>query len=231
MNKKSIFISLLCGLSLTIPTLVAAAGGLQFTPPMRGAPSVTVGGGTRFVDMMSSPVSAIASPKYANTLQTDPSIFWFVRSSALGHVKLTIKDKRSGKTIYSDSFKGAIQTGIQGVSVADLGVKLKPGKTYTWQVTLDYETGDPTENASASGTIRVKPASSKLTASLAKASSEEKVKLYDKAGYLYDALAQASSNIQANPNASAPRIARANLLARYGFSEEAASDKSVFRSK
>ncbi len=231
MNKNSMIISTLCVLCLIVPTLSSAAGGLQFTPPMRGAPSVTVGGGTRSVDMFASPVAALALPDQTHTMQADPSLFWFVRSSALGHVKLSLKDKSSGKTVFSKSFDNSIQTGIQGVSIADLGAKLKPGKTYNWQVTLDYQTGDPAENASAGGTILLKPASNDLTASLAKAAPEEKVKLYDKAGYWYDALEQASSNIQANPDAAAPRIARANLLARYGFNEEAASDKSVFRSK
>lgn len=203
-----------------------------FTPPVSGAPTRRVGGGSRgMAEGEALPSLAVLAPESTGqTVNSQPSLYWAVSKVIEKPFKFTL--------VYADPIKHGttpvLETnidkpvdGIQGVNLAKHNVTLKPDVEYQWSVTIimNPKQGELSNDIVSQGTIKwVKP-SSEMSAQLAKANEQQLSFIYAKAGFWYDAIDSVSKLIDKEPkNRALYKQQRAALLDQVGLKEFAVLD-------
>jgi hypothetical protein len=191
------------------------SSGIDYRPPLRGAPGGRVGGGSRGGGAVS--VTALIPEGRALTSLEQPSLSWYLSSTTPAPVEVTISDDRAVKPLLEVRLPQPVQPGVQRVRLADYGVKLEPGVQYKWFVTVVIDPARRSRDVLAGGTIeRVEP-SSELSARLAGARPEALPMIYAEAGLWYDALGAIADLLDQAPNDQTIREGRAQLLSQAGL--------------
>ena len=110
-----------------------------------------------------------------------------------------------------------VEPGVHRIRLADHGVRLEPGISYRWYVTIVPDSNRRSRDILAGGAIERIAPPDELRAKLAQARKDETPAVYAEAGVWYDALAAISDQIDSAPNDAALRKQRATLLAQVGL--------------
>ena len=121
------------------------------------------------------------------------------------------------------------ERGIHELKVSDYGVKLLPGKRYTWFVSLVVDPERRSRDILASATIERVESVEALATTIAQAGSSQAPFIYAETGLWYDAIAAISSLIDAAPGDLVLRKQRASLLDQVGLADVATYDVTPTR--
>lgn len=207
--------------SKTPAPATSAKRGILFTPPLRGAPETRVGGGTRGgAHSADKPVLAALVPSSTGfTTQESPTFYWFQSKPVKGvPLKLTLNGEDDDEPALEVQWKAADSNGIQAISLATRGVKLKMDKQYEWNVAIVYDPNESTQNLLSSGTIKFVACPETLKTELAGAEAKDRPLLYAAAGLWYDALKALSDLIDASRDKKMIEL-RADLMEQVGLQE------------
>jgi hypothetical protein len=191
-----------------------------YKPPLRGAPGGRVGGGTRGMPGRDIFVLAVLAPDHTGLTTTEqPSLFWFISAATSLPVELTISDPNKVEPVLEARVPPAVERGVHRLRLADFGVRLAPGVTYQWSVTVVPDPARRSRDILASGMIqRVEP-SVELASRQAAAPDLDAVRLYAENGLWYDALDAVSQLMESAPGDQMARRYRAALLQQVGLGE------------
>jgi hypothetical protein len=202
----------------TAATPVAATP--VYKPPLRGAPGGRVGGGTRGAAGRDTFMLSVLAPDHNGlTVSEQPSLYWFISSDISLPVEVTIADPNGTQPLLEKQVSTPVKRGVQRFAIGEYGVKLAPGITYRWSVTVVPDPNRRSRDILASGTIeRIEPPAD-LGAKVQGASKENLAFVYAEAGIWYDALAAISALIEATPGDARLVQQREALLTQAGLSQ------------
>jgi hypothetical protein len=221
-------IVLLSALSLHLAIVPASAedqasstnslsGRIKFRPPATGAPSVRVTGGSRGTGDTTVMLDVLAPDAVGTTTQEQPTLFWYQSKASQAKMELTLLQENKSKPLLQIKGDQPAQAGIHRVRLADHGVKLARGVEYQWVVALVNDPNNRSSDVVSSGVIKRIDPTSALRAKTQRNSGTALADAYAEAGVWYDALAALSETIDAHPNDTALRQARAELLQQVGL--------------
>jgi len=199
------------------PSATTTAAVPTYKPPLRGAPAGRIGGGTRGSGREVFVLTVLAPDHNALTVSEQPSLFWFISSATALPIEVTLMDPRATKPVLEARLAAPVEPGVHRIRLADHGVRLEPGVSYRWYVTIVPDSDRRSRDILAGGAIERIAPPDELRAKLAQARKEETPSVYAEAGVWYDALAAISDQIDSAPNDAALRKQRATLLAQVGL--------------
>ncbi|MFY9261537.1 MAG: DUF928 domain-containing protein [Gallionella sp.] len=202
-------------LALGMSNVVFAA---DFHPPMRGAPDLRVGGGSRAVTMQIAKINLYAPKSAGMTLTESPVLYWHLSKALSVPVEIQLLATGSDKPVLTVSMS-TVAAGVHKFNLAEYGVKLQTAVEYRWQTTIIWDAALRTKDTVSSASIQYTlPASNTVT------SSSRPRELVEQ-GFVYDGIAAISAQIEANPSNAALREERAALLEQIGQTEAAKADR------
>jgi hypothetical protein len=205
-------------------TQVVPAPVVKFRPPVSGAASVRVTGGSRGADSNGIALDVLAPDDVGMTTQEQPSLFWFQSKPANARFELTLLQDNQVKPLVQVQVDRAAKAGIQRLKLADHGAKLAAGAEYQWVVALITDADNRSKDIVASGVIKRVQPSAELKEKLGKADAASLPGVYADAGIWYDSLSALSDIIEANPGNQALHQTRAELLRQVGLKTAADAD-------
>ena len=192
-----------------------------YKPPLRGSPAGRVGGGTRGATERESFSMLVLAPDHVGlTTHDQPHLYWYISKPILHSVEFTITERRAVKPLFVKIFKGPDRGGIQAISLADYGVRLRKNAQYKWFVTIVTDADHRSKDILAGGIITLVNVPQSLPAKLQAAGSRTPY-VYAEEGLWYDAVEAISGMIDASPNDVRLRKQRASLLEQVGLDEVA----------
>jgi len=201
-----------------------------YKPPMRGAPSTRVGGGSRSAGFTLR-VNVLAPSETGYTLQDKPTIYWFASDAIDSPVELTVTSTESlraaSKPLLEITLKPPLAKGVHALRLADHGVTLTPGIEYQWFVAVVRNPAQRSNDVLAGGTIKRVAADAAVQSRLQQTSQAQWPTVYAEAGIWYDAIDQLSKQISADRNNRQLREQRAALLEQVGLRDAAAFDRGA----
>jgi Domain of Unknown Function (DUF928) len=202
----------------TAATPVAATP--VYKPPLRGAPGGRVGGGTRGAPGRDTFMLSVLAPDHNGlTVSEQPALYWFISADISLPVEVTIADPNGTQPLLEKRVPTPVKRGVQRFPIAEHGVKLEPGITYRWSVTVVSDPNRRSRDILASGTIeRVEPPPG-LGAKVQGASKENLAFMYAEAGIWYDAVAAISEMIESSPGDARLLKQREALLTQAGLAQ------------
>jgi hypothetical protein len=191
-----------------------------YKPPLRGAPSGRVGGGTRSGSARDMFVlSALVPEDSGLTVSEQPVLYWYISNTTTLPVEVAISDPRATQPLLETRLPSPVQPGLHRIKLADHGVRLAPGIAYRWSVTVISDANRRSRDILAGGVIeRVEPPAG-LREKLAERDRDEYPFVYAQAGLWYDALDSISQLIDVRPNDAQLRKQRSALLTQVGLPE------------
>jgi hypothetical protein len=206
------------------PAVKPAVGKPVYKPPMVGAPSVRVGGGSRGGGTDAALVALV--PDHAGlTTKAQPSLFWYQSKPAKARLEITFAEPKKIKPIARMQSNAASKTGIQRINLSKFKVELQPNVSYKWSIALVTDEGKRSQDVVATGVINRVPESDELATKLKAATPEQRPFVYATAGMWYDALESISDLIDANPGEPKFRAQRADLLRQVGLAATVDQEK------
>jgi len=195
-----------------------------YVPPSRGSVRVHAGGGTRGIAALPA-LSVLAPDHVALTTRAQPTLLWFVAETTATGADFALTHEDSVVPVAEITLPGPLEAGVHSVQIADFGVRLDAGRTYTWSIAL---VPDPDQrDADTVSMARIERRDAPPDLELALASDEAAYDVLARAGIWYDALADLTARIEADPSDSGLRAARANLLDQVGLKREAGYDRAI----
>ena len=201
-----------------------------YKPPLRGAPTTRLLGGSRGANDTlganeASIILAVLDPKHVGlTTQQQPTLFWYASQATRNRVEVTIINEDTKQTLLEVYINRSLEAGIHALRLEDEGVRLDPDVDYLWQVALIRNSESRSQDILSGGVIRYIVPTETLRAKLKSADETDLPSLYAEEGLWYDAIEQISDLIQANPDDGALRVQRSALLNQVGLLEVAAYD-------
>jgi hypothetical protein len=152
-------------------------------------------------------------------MSEQPSLYWFISTATALPVEVAISDPRATQPVLETRIPSPVQPGVHRIKLADLGVRLAPGVSYRWSVTVISDVNRRSRDILAGGVIERVETPAGLQEKLAQSRKEEHPFLYAQAGLWYDALASTSELIEVTPYDAQLRKQRAGLLNQVGLPE------------
>ena len=192
-----------------------------YKPPKRGAPAARVGGGTRGIGGEFPNIYVLAPDHIGLTAKEQPTLSWYMSKPTTIHFEFSLIDEEGIEPLLElnlDSHN--LKSGIQGLNLADYGIKLKPGMQYQWSVALIPDAKKRSSDILASGMIERRGMTNSVADRLSQSNAQEDIFIYAGAGYWYDAVSELSSLIEQNPDSEVLKQQRAELLKQAGLPSE-----------
>jgi len=200
-----------------------------YQPPVAGAPTRRIGGGTRGVRGVRGlgpelpTLTALVPETTAHTLSNQPSLYWYASSPTENPVKFTLI-YANPLDVAGASVEPLVETdiekmtaGIQAIDLSKYNVELKTGTEYEWSVTIAMGEEQGSSDIITSGTIKRVEQSPELAQRIKGAKEMELPSIYAESGLWYDAIASLSSLIEKYPNDKTLQEYRKNLLEQVGL--------------
>lgn len=217
--------------------LVAGSNGLfvesaaaQFTsPPGRGRPKGTAGGGSRpdrpfCLQNPTSPQRFVAmapTQLVGLTTQESPTIWVYIPNTTAKTLEFSLfSEKQEG--IYQTNIP-VKTSGLLSIPLPPDRVKLISGQSYSWAAALVCDPVRRSQDWLVEGWIQYQPLTAELQRQLVGASVEQQVKLYVQAGFWYEALNLYLELQRSHPNHASLTGLWADLLQSAGLPAIAAS--------
>ncbi len=197
------------------PIMIAAMP--VFVPPNMGAPAARLGGATRAIDEGEHPnIEALVPEAAGHTLQAQPTLYWYLAGETDAALEFVIRDVEADETVASKMLDEPAQPGIQRLSLADLGVTLKPGVEYFWMVKLVRNPDDRSyDRLTGGGIVLVEPSDALQKALAAEGASRPHA--LAEGGIWYDSVDAFSRQIDAAPGNATLWNQRAHLFKEVGL--------------
>lgn len=135
---------IVAGLLLLAPAARAQTGGgdeVVFMPPEEGAPGDRVGAGTR-ASLRKGILTLLAPPGGGQTAQGSPLLVWHVRDGFEGRMKLALQEKGAARPWLVVEEPVRWIKGMHGLSFADFGLTIEPGRILEWSLVLTPASAD-----------------------------------------------------------------------------------------
>jgi hypothetical protein len=194
---------------------------LVYTPPLRGAPTGRLGGGTRGISPELTQLHVLAPDHVGLTLQEQPVLYWFVSQVPKHPVEFTLTAADAVRPLVETRIKTPAVAGVQALRLADYGVHLEREVLYQWFVAIVRDPEQRSRDIVAGGEMTRMASATGLAAQLQRAGSSDLPYLYASEGIWYDALRAISELIEASPGQVALVEQRASLLDQVGLKEVA----------
>lgn len=206
MNLPKSFLFLAILVSALSPTIVTFASlpsqrsasdlewkvSLKF-PPVddRGAPSQTLGGGTRgssCIDGSGIPITPLMPSKnnFGKTVAANPTLYWYIPQNTAQSGELALTDE-AGNQVYLTTFKLPSTPGIIKLDLP-ANISLQIGKYYRWYFTMICDFQDRAQDQSVKGLLQRTEVSSSLKSQLAGVGLLEQAKIYAESQIWQEAL-------------------------------------------
>ena len=189
-----------------------------------GGPSVRTGGFVRSIGGAGPSVEVLSPDHLGWTSRAAPTLYWRLSESTSLPLELVISDDVSPEPLLETRLEGAQAAGIQGLSLADLGLALQPGVTYRWSVSLVMDEAHRSRDRFAGSALVYRPVSAPTAADLAAAPLAERAHRLAAQGYWYDAFDQLTLWLEAEPREARLLTHRAALLEQVGLGSEPESE-------
>jgi hypothetical protein len=199
-----------------VPSRLAAADGPVYVPPLRGAPTIRVGGGTRGDDL-GVPLDLLAPDHTGWSGVAQPRLYWKLSAPLPPEyqVNLVITGLRSATPLVDAPITPSQQAGLQAINLADHGVQLAPQQSYRWSLVLQAEAETTAEQPLVvSGMIRHVPPTPEQLADTQGDTPLAQAESHCSASYWYDCIDALAGELIQNPDASGERAAMESLLAQ-----------------
>lgn len=186
-----------------------------FRPKNLGAPKVRVGGGSRGLDQSSVDLYLFAPEEAGLTLQSQPTLYWYVSKAVDLPVEVTITDKFS--VILKTTLNDIKTSGVQSLSLAEQHVILRPDILYKWSVAIVNDPDQRSLDTFASAGIIATSSTEELNAKILALNNNDRIMLLAHEGLWYDAMTAVQFLIKNNSDKSFPTAMRASLLQQVGL--------------
>ncbi len=123
-------------LAANAPAQPAQTKKAVYRPPLRGAPTRRIGGGTREIGGGGIFVTVLAPESTGLTSRKSPTLYWFVSRVPAQQVEFALIRHDRIEPVAELTLGAPAAGGITKVSLAQIGVKLEPGITYEWSIAL-----------------------------------------------------------------------------------------------
>ncbi len=225
---------------LTILVLVVVAHGytpvaaaesalprIVYKPPLRGAPLIRVGGGTRGLETLILPAIEVLAPNHVGlTRSSQPRLYWYIADTTTAKIELTLIQATAERPVLELSLSNLAGPAIHVIDLSRHGIALTPNVDYQWSVALVPFSDTRSNDIVASAAIRFVPSAKKERANQTSEVSKQAARLAEQ-GIWYDAfdtLSQAIASHPEDPANAAWRKMRATLLDQVGLATAAAFD-------
>jgi Domain of Unknown Function (DUF928) len=177
------------------PTVATAqARSIRYVPPGRkGAPTKTLGGGSRNCNSEVTSFTLLAPPDHVGlTTQSHPKFMWYNAADSVLPMQLTIVEPGMSEPLWTQELPAG-HAGLNEIQLPENIPALVVGRRYRWSLSRLCGMRRSNDTRMERGWIErvaVDPVKSTFTA---KTSIEERANAYAEAGLWYDAIAQAAS--------------------------------------
>ncbi len=192
-----------------------------YKPPLRGAPSGRIGGGTRGPGAEPQILWALAPDHTGLTVQEQPVLCWFLSEPTRHPVEFTIIEARAAKPLVETQVAQSAQPGVHCIRLADFGIRLKKDVQYEWFVALVADPKQRSKDIISGAEILRVDLQAGVKTRLERAGTTKAPLVYAEAGLWYDALTALADLIAGKPGNSIHRRQRASLLRQVGLKEAA----------
>ena len=207
----------------------SAAPILTYRPPLRGAPTTRVGGGTRSSSYALLTLTALAPNHTGYTFSDTPTLYWYVSKAINLPIEITLTVEETTEPLLEVTLDAPIQNGIHALRLKDHAMSLKPGVEYQWFVAVVRDPDQRSKDILAGGSIQRVAASESVRTKLDEVGEAMWPAVYAESGLWYDAVDEISRLIYANPADGGLREQRASLLAQAGLAQAAAYDRNTLK--
>lgn len=190
-----------------------------YRPPLRGAPSGRVAGGTRGLGEDIPQLCALVPEHVGLTVSEQPRFYYFLSGPSALPLEFTLTERQAVYPVVEARILPPQSAGIHVIDLVDYDKQLKPGIQYRWFIALVPDDEHRAKDILASGAIELVAASEGLKAKLQQAGDAEAAYIYADAGFWYDALAGISEVIAEDQDNRDLHRQRASLLEQIGLSE------------
>jgi hypothetical protein len=194
-----------------------ASAAFTYRPPMRGAPAARIGGGTRGIGDATLELVVLAPDHTGLTTKEQPTLYWYVSKPVASQLEVTVINDEAVDPALEKELQAPAHAGIQGIDLAEAGVKLKPGVEYRWFVSAIADPEQRSNDVVASGTIERITPDAALKSKLGSDDARALARDYAQAGVWYDTIDTLNRLIEQSPDDAALREQRAVLLEQVGL--------------
>lgn len=208
------------GASLAQQPAPAPAGSDQmpaYKPPLRGAPSSRVGGGSRGAADNAFVLAVIAPDHTGLTTQDQPTLYWYLSGKVATPVEITLIDDVGIKPLLEKTLDAPAVPGVQKLALKDSSIHLQPGIEYRWHVALIVDPAQRSNDILASATIKRETPSDSVRAKLANLRGSALTVAYAEEGFWYDSLESLMVEMQGKPADAALKNQFTSLLSQVGL--------------
>jgi hypothetical protein len=195
----------------------------NYVPPLRGAPSGRIGGGTRGTTADDAYTLDVLAPDHVGLTTTDqPCLYWYIQKPTTHAIELTLTETGAALPTIEKRLPSPSDGGIQSLCLADMGVRLKQDTPYKWFVSVIPDPDNRSRDIIAGGMIQQRNAPAALQARLHSADACGPVCAYAEEGFWYDSFNIAMKELLRSPGSDQSHVQCASLLEQVGLKEIAA---------
>lgn len=188
-----------------------------YKPPKGiGSPGGRVGAGTRGHESVS--IFALVPDHLGLTIDTQPTLYWYLSKPAPFPLILTINDDKRAKPILETILDTSSKAGIYSAPLKAFNITLEMDIEYQWFVSLAMDPKSHSKDIVAGGTIKRIVPGEELRQKLKDARPEHLTAIYSEAGLWYDALASISNLCESSPKGNHYCVGRRELLEQVDLS-------------
>jgi hypothetical protein len=206
------------------PVPEQGAGGVPvYKPPLRGAPGGRVGGASRSAVLHRTPLPLVEllapSDQAGVTAQPAPVLYFFISRPSRWPMQFTISAPGQPTPVIEATIPSATAAGIYPVPTAQYHLRLQPGITYTWSVSVVLDPRAWSHNVVASASLEFDPT---LAPPAVSGGPLQRAAQLAQAGLWYDAVAAAAEAAGLDRHRALDA-----LLQQVGLKEAAAFERGV----
>lgn len=195
-----------------------------YKPPLRGAPAMRIGGGSRGVSDQEASLSVLAPEHTGLTALASPALYWYISKEVSTPVEITLIADDIDEPLF-EKVLPSVKEGVHKFDLAEYGIKLQEGVEYSWYVAVILDSAQRSNDIITGATILYSRPLTEITEQLAKANKTLHSGILAEGGIWYDSIAALSEQIESNPKNLAPHNERAALLEQVGLRDAAAADR------
>lgn len=198
----------------------------QYAPgALASGPVVRVGDSARSLVAEVPPPVALGPAQVGATAHESPNLYWFLPDPTEHAIEVTLIEPSAPEPLLEVLLPGPHRAGVHRVSLADRGVRLRPGVDYQWFVALVRDAQRRSQDAVSSAAIHYAPPSGELASRLSAPPPGRAAHLLAEAGYWYDSFDQLSSWLATEHDDARLHGHRAALLDQVGLGDVAAFER------
>jgi len=183
------------------------------TSPLLGTGPVRSFGVSRATGASATLELRVMAPEHVGwTADAAPTLYWRISEATDLPLEITLLDDARVEPLVEARREGPHAAGLQSLSLADLGLRLEADVVYRWQVALVVDPKRRSKDVRSAGAVvwKAPPEAPPPT-------TPGRAHQLATAGYWYDAFAQLSAWLDAEPDANNLAAARDALLVQVGL--------------